>query len=193
MDNIADLDKLIEENLREFELGELRRHQFTLAEREKMLTETLGPRIQPLKDEAFVVGDTTAGATPKSVWFEFRRIHFATIVSVAVGELRDTEPLEYCVDINCTLRRSYRIRLPTIQQADNFLVGLSRFASLRIVPTVEEEIREQQRLERMAVANEADAERRQRRLEFLAIRQQQLLENLIQIECAPRVAFGVIF
>ncbi len=193
MSHISELDKIIEENVREFELSQLRRKQLNVAEREELLTKTLGPTTEPRNGELFVVGDTAAGITSKSAWFQFRRIHFATIVSIAVGELREGDRFKYCVDINCTIKRSYRIGVPTILDADNFLVVLSQFMSFKIVPTVEEEIEKQRKAEELAAANDADAERRHRRMEFLAIQQQQLLNDLIQVECAPRVSFGMIF
>ena len=193
MSEIADLDKLVADNIRDFEIGELRRRHLSASEREAILNETLGRKAEPKKDESFVVGDPAAGVTSKSVWFQFRRIHFATIVSIAVGEIRKEDQFKYCVDVNCTLNRSYRITVPTIPDADSFLVALSQFMSFKIVPTIEEEIREQRRTEEAAAENEANVERRQRRMEFLAIRQQQLLRELIQVECAPRISFGVIY
>jgi hypothetical protein len=193
MSSANELDDLIAENVRDFELGELRRQKLTAAEREKMLTATLGPRIQVNSGEAFTVGGAGAGITARSVWFEFRRIHFATIVGIGVGEFHDQNGAKYCVDINCTVRRSFRIGVSTILESDNFLVALARFTSFRIVPTVEEELREQRRAEELLAASEANVERRQRRMEHLATRQQQLLNELIQVECAPRVSFGMIF
>jgi hypothetical protein len=65
--------------------------------------------------------------------------------------------------------------------------------SFRIVPTIEQEMREQRRAEELAAANEADAAVRQRRMEYLARQQNQLLDTLIQVECAPRISFGVIY
>lgn len=97
------------------------------------------------------------------------------------------------IRINCTLHRSYRIAIPTIPEADNFLIALSQFRSFKIVPTVEDEMREQRRAEEAISAQEANLERRQRRMEYLALRQQQLLAELIQVECAPRVSFGVVY
>lgn len=158
-----------------------------------MLNETLGPKTQPAAAKAFVVGDPAAGVTSKSVWFESRRVHFAAIVSIAVGEVRDADHRKYCVDVNCTLRRSYRIGLATILETDSFLVALSQFMSFTIVPTVEEEIRDQRRAEEPAAANDATAEHRHHRMESLALRQQRLLDELIQVECAPRISFGMIF
>jgi hypothetical protein len=193
MSDISKLDALIADNVREFELGRLRRRSLSAAEREKMLTETLGPEGQPVKGETFAVGDAVAGVTPKSVWFQSRRIHFATIVSIAVGELRDGDRHRYSVDVNCTLRRTYRINVATILDADNFLVALAQFMSFKIAPTVEEQIREEQRAEEAAAVTEADAARRHRRMEQLAIHQRQLLAELIQVECAPRISFGVIY
>ncbi|HEY8751358.1 MAG TPA: hypothetical protein VIM11_25480 [Tepidisphaeraceae bacterium] len=193
MSNVDDLDNLIADNVRDFELGELRRRKLSAAEREQMLTETLGPKSQPSNGEGFALGDGSVGVTPKSVWFEFRRIHFATIVNIAVGEQHEGDRFKYWVDINCTAHRSYRIGVPTILEADNFLVVLSQFLAFKIVPTVEENLREQRQAEEIVASNEANVERRQRRMEFLAIRQQRLLSALIQIECAPRVSFGVIY
>ena len=188
MGNIDDLDRLIAPRVRAFE----RRHM-SGPEREQMLNQTLGKEQEVLKGEAFVIGDRTAGVTSKSVWFENRRIHFAAIASIAVGEIEDADPVKYCVDINCTVHRSYRISVQTIPQADNFLVGLSQFMSFKLVPTMEEEMREQLHAEELAAANEANADRRQRRMEALAIRHQELVRGLIQIEAAPRVSFGVIY
>jgi hypothetical protein len=192
MSDISDLDKLVADNVREFEITEIRRRKLSEVEREAMLDETLGPKTEPQNGERFVVGDPVAGITSKSVWFQFRRIHFATIVSIAVGEVRSDDNFYYCIDLNCTLRRSYRISVPTIPEADSFVVGLSQFMSLNIVATVEEEFRNQQRAEEEAAANEANIERRQRRSELLAARQNQLLRELIQVECAPRISFGMI-
>jgi hypothetical protein len=193
MQKVTDLDQLIADNVREFEVKELRRRQLTVAEREKMLSETLGAKTEPPAGENFAVGDAAAGITSKSIWYQFRRVHFAAVISVAVGELRKDEQFEYCVDINCTVHRSYRIKLQTVPETDNFLTALSQFMSLRIVPTVEEEMREQRRAEERAAANETDAKIRQRRMEFLAREQNQLLDTLIQVECAPRISFGVIY
>jgi hypothetical protein len=193
VNNMTDLDNLIADNVREFELTELRRRELTAAEREKMLTETLGAKTQPQAGEKFAVGDAVAGVTPKSIWYQFRRVPFAAVVSVAVGEIRKGEQFEYCVDVNCTVHRSYRIRLATVPETDNFLTALSQFMSFKIVPTIEEQMREQRRAEELAAANEADAAVRQRRMEYLARRQNHLLATLIQVECAPRVSFGVIY
>lgn len=192
MGTVNDLDKLIAGQIREFEVGELRRCRLGAAERDKVLAETLGAKVQPLAGEKFAVGDAAAGVTPKSIWYQCRRIQFAVLLSIAVGEIpKDVEDdqFEYCVDINCTVHRSYRIRLPTIPETDNFLTALSQFTSFKIVPTIEEDMREQRR----AAANEADAAVRERRMEFLARQQNQLLGTLIQVECAPRVSFGVIY
>src|SRR4051794_28344335 len=128
MPDIGDLDKLIADNVREFELGERRRRgPLSAAERERMLTETLGPKSQPQAGEKFSVGDAAAGITPKSIWYQFRRVHFAAVVSVAVGEVRKAggdDQFDYCVDLNCTVHRSYRIKLPAIPETDNFLTAL---------------------------------------------------------------------
>lgn len=196
MENLSDLDKLIADNVREFELGELRRRQLSADEREKMLTETLGAKVPLHTGEKFAVGDAAAGVSSKSIWHQFRRVHFAAVLSIAVGEIRkgdDSDQFEYCIDINCTVNRSYRIKLSNIPETDNFLTALSQFMSFKIVPTLEEEMREQRRLEELAAANEADIAVRQRRMEYLACQQNQLLSTLIQVECAPRVSFGMIF
>jgi hypothetical protein len=195
MRDVSDLDKLIADNVREFEVGELRRRRLSAAEREKVLTETLGAKTDPAPGEKFAVGDAAAGVTPRSIWYQHRRIQFAVVVNIAVGELpRDGQgdTFEYCVDINCTVQRSYRIRLPSIPETDNFLTALAQFTSFRIVPTIEEAMREQRRAEERAAANEADAVVRQRRMEFLARQQNELLRTLILVDCAPRVSFGVI-
>jgi hypothetical protein len=187
--DVNELDKSIAANVREFELNEIRRQRYSLEEREKILTEFLGPETNLLKDEAFSVGDEAAGVTSKSVWFQYRRIYFPVIINIAVGELAEEGGFKYCVDVNCTLRRSYRIVLPTIPDTDKFLVALSKFMELTIVPTVEEELREKNRAAQLAAMTEADADRRQRRMELLAIQQRDLLDTLIQVECAPRVSF----
>ena len=193
MQNVNDLDNLIADNVREFELAEVRRHQLSAAEREKMLDETLGVKTQPSPGEKFSVGDAAAGVTPKSIWYQFRRVQFAVVVAIAVGEIRTGDSYEYCVDVNCTLNRSYRIKLAAIPETDNFLTALSQYMSFKIVPTIEEELRDQRRAEELAMANEIDAAVRQRRMEFFARQQNQLLNTLIQVECAPRISFGVIF
>jgi hypothetical protein len=193
MTDIGELDNLIAASVREFEMQQLNRRLVNEAEREKVLYQTLGPKVQPLAGESFVVGDPIAGVTEKSVWFQSRRVHFAVVLSIAVGSAGNNKGHTYWVDVNCTLNRSYRIRVPTMLDTDNFLVALARFMSFKIVPTVESEIREQHRIEELAAATEANVERRQRRMELLAIRQQQLLRDLIQVECAPRITFGVIY
>lgn len=193
MADVAELDNLIAASVREFEMRELNRRLLTEAERETVLDQTLGPKVRPAAGEAFVVGDSTAGVTGNSLWFQSRRIHFAIVLSVAVGSGGNSQAPTYWVDINCTLNRSYRIRVATIVDTDSFLVALARFMSFKVVPTVEEEIHEQRRVEELAAASEANTERRQRRMELLAIRQQQLLRDLIQVECAPRITFGVIY
>src|SRR4051812_8095770 len=99
MSNINDLDNLITASVRDFERLRFQRGQLAPAEREKMLTEMLGPKHEPRKGEAFVVGDAFAGITAKSVWFESRRVHYATIVDVALGEVCHGERVKYCVDL----------------------------------------------------------------------------------------------
>jgi len=196
LNDISDLDNLIADNVREFERNELRRRQLSAAEREKMLTDTLGAKTQPIADEKFAVGDAVAGVTSRSIWYQFRRVHFAAVISIAVGEIPkhdEDSQFEFCVDINCTVHRSYRIKLPTIPETDSFLNALSQFMSFRIVPTIEDELREQRRAEELAAASEADALTRQRRMEFLARQQNQLLNSLIQVECAPRISFGMVY
>src|SRR5688572_27593957 len=134
MPDVPDLDNLIANNVREFELGEYRRRQLSVIEREKMLTETLGAKAQPAAGEKFIVGDLTAGVTAKSIWYQSRRVPFAAVVSIAVGDTRIGDKSAYCVDINCTVRRSFRIKLQTIPETDNFLVALSQFMSFKVVP-----------------------------------------------------------
>lgn len=193
MADMSELDRLIEENLPAFEAQQMRRRQLSRDEREEILSRTLGPPTTPAQGENFVLGDISTGITSKSVWLERRRIHFAVIVSIAVGEIREKGKATFHVDLNCTADRSYRVRMPTILQADNFLVGLSQFMSFRVVPTAEEQLREQLRAEDMAASKEARSEQRQRRMEYIALRQAHLLENLIEIESAPRISYGFIY
>jgi hypothetical protein len=193
MAGVGDLDAFFADSIREFEVGELRRRHLDAEERERVLTENLGPPSSPHPDEPFVAGDSKAGVTARSCWFRGRRIHFATIVSVAVGAHHEAEKLRYWIDINCTLKRSFRITLPTILDADHLLVALSKFFSLKIVPTVEEEAAEARKLEEAAIARETNADLRQRRMEALAHKQQELLKDLILVESAPRVSIGFLF
>src|SRR5688500_6900250 len=88
MPHVSDLDKLIADDVRQFELGERRRRYISAAEQERMLTETLGEKAQPQPAEKFNVGDAGAGITSKSIWYQFRRVHFAAVVSIAAGEIR---------------------------------------------------------------------------------------------------------
>jgi hypothetical protein len=191
--DINDLDDSIEGNVREFEFGELRRRRLSHSEKEHLFDETLGPRIKPPREEDFIIGDAAAGISVKSIWLEERRIHFATVLSLAVGEKRGRKGIEYAVDVNCTIHRSYRIHVTSIRDADNFLVALSRCTNVTVVPTVEEEMERQRQAEEIAAANESNAAIRQRRMELLAIRQKQLLKTLVLVESAPRISFGILF
>lgn len=196
MPDANELDRLISAEVCRFERAELRRGKLGTADRERVLGDTLGPVAQPLSGEKFAIGDPVAGITSKSIWYQSRRIHFAIVTSIAVGEIGDDvggDGTDYCVDINCTLHRSYRIKLPTIPETDNFITALSQFMSIRIVPTLEDEMRERMRAEELGLANEVDAAARQRRMELLARQQNDLLSTLIQVECAPRISFGMIF
>jgi hypothetical protein len=180
--DISKLDRQIEQSVREFELSQLRRQQITGRERSDLLDQTLGRTASPAKDEGFAVGSSTVGITPKSIWFEGRRIHFAILTGIAVGE-RHTDGKVVCwVDINCTAHRSYRIRLKNILQTDAFLTALAQYTSFRIVPTIEEQMQEQAIADQIAAAGEERADQRARRAERIAWRQANLLENLVQVD-----------
>ena len=182
--DISELDRQIEQSVREFELSQLRRQQITGRERSDLLDQTLGRTTSPAKDERFVVGNSTVGVTPKSIWFEDRRIYFAILTGVAVGEQHRDGKVLCWVDINCTAHRSYRIRLKNILQADAFLAALAQYTSFRIVPTIEEQMQEQAIADQIAAAAEQKADQRARRAEGIAWRQANLLENLVQVDSA---------
>jgi hypothetical protein len=191
---VHEIDDLIAENVKEFEKDQLRRRTLAGAERERVLSEMLGPRIEIDGGERFVIGDALAGVTTKSIWFENRRVHFAVVVSIAVGEkaaaLKE-QPQQFWVDLNCTVNRSFRVALKNVLQTDQFLVALSQYMSLKIVPTVEASMREQREAAERAALAEADSVRRQKRMEVLALQQQQLLADLVQIEASPHIFFTI--
>ncbi len=138
MADISDLDRLIEDNVRAFEVEQLKRHNLTPAEREQLL-DRRPAASEPMKDEAFSIGKVAAGVTSKSVWFERRRIHFAVIVGVAVGERRDGDNLWCWVDLNyASVKDLSAVRVQNILQADAFLVMPSQFTSFKVVPTLED-------------------------------------------------------
>lgn len=184
MADMNELDRLVAGNLQSFEVDQLRQRRMTKSEREEYLNLTLGPAIAPASNESFVLGNPATGITSKSVWLERRRIHFAVIVSIAVGERRIDEKRLYWVDLNYTAGRSFRLMMPTVLHADAFLVRLSEFMSFKIVPTAEDDLKEQIRL----AEQEAKSEQRQRRLEYLAKQQQRLLQDLVVVETVNAAA-----
>jgi hypothetical protein len=193
MSGVHHIDNLIADQVREFEIEERRHHRIDADDFERVLTETLGAKTKPAAGEVFSVGDAMAGITSRSVWYQFRRIHFAVIASIAVGELRNGGRLGYALDVNCTLRRSYRFVLSAIPETDNFLVALSQFTSFKLVPTIEDDLRAQRAAEEISAIKEANSELAERRMQSLARQQNELLSTLIQVECAPRISFGVLY
>lgn len=190
---IEELDSLIADRVKDFEAellqADFKQRRLAESERQAFLNRTLGNKVNPLTDEAFTLGDAEAGITSRSIWFGSRRVHYAVLVSIAIGEIEG----KYSIDLNCTLNRSFRVIVDSISETDTFLCALSGYTSFKIVPTVEEVARvrrEEENREAMRIQDEIE---RQRRLEYLARQQNALLQDLVVIESSPRTSFGVIF
>lgn len=203
--SINDIDAAIAERVKEFDQDLVRSHrhlqqellrqgQLDAEERAAFLDHNLGPVSRPSDNEIFVTGDEHAGVSQKSLWFASRRVHYASLLSVAVGDLvLDQQVRGYCIDLNCTLQRSFRITVRSILETDAFLVALAQYTSFKIVPTIEQAAAERRRIEEVEAMRILDSEQRQARLEEIAHAQVSLLQTLVAIEASPKVSFGILF
>ncbi|MGA2582179.1 MAG: hypothetical protein ABSG31_02785 [Tepidisphaeraceae bacterium] len=156
------------------------------ANRETILNATFGPKISLKQDEVLVFGTIQNGVTRYGVWSGERRVPFAAINSVSLVQTIDQGVM---CDFNCTLDRRLSFVGLTVPQSDDLLAAASQFKQLPVVPTLEEQL--QMQAEKRAEANRTLAAARRR--ELLALSQAKLLQQLVKLEAAPRVYWGVIF
>jgi len=157
---------------------------------EMAMQKMFGSKIQPRPDEAFVLGTSKGGVTKLGVWWSDRRVPFPIITSVSLLQI-DKETVRF--DCNCTLNRRLSVMGLSVAQTDHLLIAISEFRQFPIVPTMEEQLRREASKEAESRAIVEGASDAARRAEMSARRQEFFLRQLVAIESAPRVYWGMVF